>query len=67
MYKPHLKFFFDLMKDLKYEHQSTFLLWGRVKLNFRDRYRKPNIDSKNSSCDQVFSSNSQKLSLWCKK
>ena len=31
------------MKDLKYEHQSTFLLWGRVKLNFKDRYRKPNI------------------------
>ena len=22
-----------LMKDLKYEHQSSFLLWGRVKLN----------------------------------
>ena len=55
------------MKDLKYEHQSTFSLWGRAKLNFRDRYRKPNIYSKNSSCYQVFSSNSQKLSLWCKK
>ena len=23
----------DLMKDLKHEHQSTFPLWGRVKLN----------------------------------
>ena len=31
------------MKDLKYEHQSIFPLWGRVKLNFKDRYRKPNI------------------------
>ena len=31
------------MKDLKYEHQSTFLLWGSIKLNFRDRYRKSNI------------------------
>ena len=31
------------MKDLKYEHQSTFPLWGRVKLNFRDRYRKLNV------------------------
>ena len=31
------------MKDLKYEHQSIFPLWGRLKLNFRDRYRKPNI------------------------
>ena len=55
------------MKHLKYEHQSTFPLWGRVKLNLRDRYRKPNIYSRNSSCYQVFSSNSQKLSLWCKK
>ena len=44
-----------------------FLLWGRVKLNFRDRYGKPNIYSKNSSCYKVFSSNSQKLSLCCKK
>ena len=42
------------MKDLKYEHQSTFPLWGRVKLNFRDRYRKLNIFSKNSSHYQVF-------------
>ena len=46
---------------------DIFLLWDRVKLNFRDRYGKPNIYSKNSSCYQVFSSNSQKLSLWCKK
>ena len=34
----HLKkYYIDLMKDPKYEHQSTFALWGRVKLNFRDR------------------------------
>ena len=45
-----------------------FSLGGqRVKLNFRNRYRKPNIYSKNSSHYQVFSSNSQKLSLWCRK
>ena len=31
------------MKALKYEHQSIFSLWGRVKLNFRDRYGKPNF------------------------
>ena len=31
------------MKDLKYEHQSNFPLWGRVKLNFRDRYGKQKI------------------------
>ena len=44
-----------------------FSLVGRVKLNFRDRYRKLNVFSKNSSHYQLFSSNSQKLSLWCKK
>ena len=37
---PHLEKFANLMKDLKYEHQSIFSLWGRVKLNFRDRYGK---------------------------
>ena len=42
------------MEALKYEHQSTFSLWGRVKLNFRDRYRKPDIYSKNSSHNQFF-------------
>ena len=57
----------DLMKALKYEHQSILPLWGMVKLNFRDRYGKPNIYFNNSSCYQFFSSNSQKLSLWCKK
>ena len=63
----HLKkYYIDLMKDLKYEHQSTFALWGRVKLNFRDKYGK-NSFANNSSRNQFFSSNSQKLSLWCKK
>ena len=55
------------MKDLKYERQSIFPLWERLKLNFRDRYRKPHIYSKNSSRYQFFSSNSQKMTLWCKK
>ena len=64
---PNLEKIVNLMKDLKYEHQSTFPLWGRVKLNFMDRYRKLNIFYKNSSHYQLFSSNSQKLSLWCKK
>ena len=64
---PHLEKIVDLIKALKYEHQSILPLWGRVKLNFRDRYRKPNIYFNNSSCYQFFSSNSQKLSLCCKK
>ena len=34
---PVLEKFVNLMKDLKYEHQSIFPLWGRVKLNFRER------------------------------
>ena len=63
----HLEKFVNLMKDLRYEHQSTFPLWGKVKLSFRDRYGKPNIYFKNSSHNQDFSSNSQTLSLWCKK
>ena len=63
----HLENIVNLMKYLKHEHLSTFHLWGRVKLNLIDRYKKPNIYSRNSSCYQVFSSNSQKLSLWCKE
>ena len=55
------------MKDLKCEHQGIFPLWGRLKLNFRDRYRKSNIVSKNSSHCQVFSPNCQKLTLLHKK
>ena len=51
---PHLEKNVDLMKDLKYENQSTFSLWGMVKLNFRDRHGKPNIYSKNSSHYQFF-------------
>ena len=42
------------MEYLKYKHQSIFPMWRRVKLNFRDRYEKPNIYSKNSSRCQVF-------------
>ena len=57
---PHLEKFVDLIKDLKYEHKSIFPLWGRVKLNFRDRYGKPNTFSENLSCCQVFSTNFQK-------
>ena len=51
---PHLEKFADLIKDLKYEHQSIFPLWWRVKLNFRDRYGKPNIFSEILRCCQVF-------------
>ena len=47
--------------------KALFTCGGRVKLNFRERYRKLNIFSKNSNHYQLFSSNSQKLSLWCKK
>ena len=42
------------MKDLKCDHQSILTLWGKVKLNFRDRLRKPNIYFNNSSHYQVF-------------
>ena len=55
------------MKNLKFEHQSIFTFWGRVKFNFRDRYGKPNIFSENSSHCQVFPPNCQKMTLWHKK
>ena len=61
---PHLEKFAKLIKDLKYEHQSILSLWERVKLNFRDRYGKPNIFSENLSHCQVFSTNCQKMTLW---
>ena len=61
---PHLEKFADLIKDLKYEHQSIFSLWGRVKLNFRDRYGKPIFFSENLSRCQVFSKNCQKMTFW---
>ena len=51
---PPLEKIVSLRKDLKYEHQSTFPLWGSIKLNFRDKYGEPNIYSKNSSHCQVF-------------
>ena len=60
---PQLSKFIDLMKNLKFEHQSILPLWGRVKLNFRNRYGKPNIFSENSSCCQVFPPNCQKMTL----
>ena len=63
----HLEKIVNLMKDLKYEHKSTFTLYESVILNFRDRYRKPDVYSKNSSSNQFSSSNSQKMTLWCKK
>ena len=61
-----IKSFDEISTSEKIIFFCIFLLWGRVKLYFRNRYGKPNIYSKNSSCYQVFSSNSQKLSLWCK-
>ena len=61
-----IKSFDKFLTSAKIIFLCIFLLWGRVKVNFRDRYEKSNIYSKNSSSYQVFSSNSQKLSLWCK-
>ena len=61
-----IKSFDEILTSEKIIFFCIFLLWERVKLNFRERYGKPNIYSQNSSGYQVFSSNSQKLSLWCK-
>ena len=63
---PYLEKIVNLMKDLKHEHQSSFPLWGRVKLNFRDRYGKPNIP-RTPAAIKFFHQILKKLSLWCKK
>ena len=58
----HLKkYYIDLMKDPKYEHQSTFALGGGSNLILGTGRGKK--FSNNSSCNQFCSSNSQKLSL----
>ena len=51
---PHLEKFVNLMKDLKYEHQSTSPCGGGSNLILWYRYSKRNIFSKNSSHYQVF-------------
>ena len=50
---PHLEKIVHLMKTYNMNTKVLFPCGGRVKLNFRDRYRKLNIYSKNSSCYQV--------------
>ena len=46
---PHLEKLIYLMKDLKYEHQSIFPFWGRVKLIFGTGRKNQIFFSKNSS------------------
>ena len=53
---PHLEKIVNLMKDLKYKYQSTFPFWGRQIFILRT-----------PATIKVFSLNSQKLTLWCKK
>ena len=55
------------MKDLKYEHQSIFPLLGSVKLNFRDRYRKPNIFRRTPAAVKFFHQIVKKRHLGIKK
>ena len=47
--------------------KAFFLCWEGSNLILGTGKKKPNIYSKNSSCYQVFSSNSQKLTFWCEK
>ena len=54
------------MKDLKYDHQSIFTLWGRVKLNFRDSTENQIFILITPATIKFFPSNSQKMTLWCK-
>ena len=63
---PDLEKIVNLMKDLKYEHQSTFSLWEGSNLML-GIYRETKYFSENSSCCQVFSQKCQKMTFWCKK
>ena len=60
---PHPKNFADLIKDLKYEHQSIFPCGGGSNLILGTGTE----NQQNSSCYQVFPPNCQKMTLWCKK
>ena len=64
---PLLKKFANFIKDLQYEHSSIFPLWWRVKLNFRDRYRKPNIFFQELWPLSSFFTKFSKMALWYKK
>ena len=61
---PHLKFI-DLMKELKYEHQSIFPLWGRVKLLGTGSENQ--IFFLRTPTDVNFFHKIVKKLLWCKK
>ena len=64
---PHLEIIVDLMKDLKYEHQSTFPLWGRSNLILGTGKENQMFILRTPATIKFFSLNSQKLTLWCKK
>ena len=56
---PVLEKIVDLMKDLKYEHQSILSLWGGSNLILGIGRENQIISSENSSHCQVFSQNCQ--------
>ena len=51
------------MKALKYEHQSILPMWGRVKLNFRDRYENQIFILGTPATVKVFLQDCQKMTL----
>ena len=63
---PHLEKFANLRKDLKYDHQSIFPLWWRVKLNFRDTENQI-FFLRTPAAIKFFHQILKKMTLWCKK
>ena len=61
---PHLEKFANLIKDLKYEHQSIFPCWEGSNLILGIGTENQIFFSENLSCCQVFSTNCQKMTLW---
>ena len=58
---------FHCSYDLKYEYYNTFPLWGRVKLNFSDRYKKTTYFFLRTQVAINFFHLILKNSLWCIK
>ena len=64
---PDLEKIVDLMKDLKYEHQSTFSLRGGSNLILGIGKKNQIFFLRTPAAVKFFPQNCQKMAFWCKK
>ena len=64
---PHLEKFTDLLKGLKYEHQSIFPLWGGSNLILETGSENRIFFLRTPAAVKLFLPNCQKMTLWHKK